>query len=567
MASEYPFDLGSYHRVITAQNTTAKTWFNRGLLWTYSFNHEEAASCFEKAIASDERCPMAHWGLAYCLGPNYNKPWSFFDEKDLADVVRRGHHAAKLAQESLSGATPVEKALVSAIQRRYPEEEPSGRCEVWSEGFADAMREVYREFPDDLDVATIYADALMNLNAWDLWDLKTGKPVEGARTLEIKAILDQALGLEGALQHPGLLHMYIHLMEMSPSPDSALPIADHLRGLVPDGGHLNHMPTHLDVLCGRYQEAIDSNSAAIVADEKYLSVAGPLNFYTLYRAHDYHFRVYAAMFAGQLGVCLDTATLLEASIPKDLLLVESPPMADWLESFLTLRFHVLVRFGRWEDIARLDFPEDRELYCTTTAMIHYAKAIALAAMGRLEDAETQRREFRVALQKVKQTRMLFNNKCVDILQVADAMVNGEVEYRHGNYDVAFEHLREAIRREDELPYDEPWGWMQPTRHAYGALLLEQGRVEEAAGVYMADLGMNDELPRALRHPGNVWALHGVHECLVKLGRVEEAREVEGSLREARKGADVPIHASCFCRLEEMGTGKVGERLGGCRSEC
>ena len=349
--------------------------------------------------------------------------------------------------------------------------------------------------------------------------------------------------------------MYIHLMEMSPSPESALPIADHLRGLVPDGGHLHHMPTHLDVLCGRYQDAIDSNSAAIVADEKYLSVTGPLNFYTLYRAHDYHFRVYAAMFAGRLGVCLDTASRLEASIPKDLLLVESPPMADWLESFLTLRLHVLVRFGRWEDIARLEFPEDRELYCTTTAMIHYAKTIAFAAMGRLEDAEAHRREFQDALQKVKESRMLFNNKCVDILQVADAMMNGEVEYRHGKYNLAFEHLREAIRREDNLPYDEPWGWMQPTRHAYGALLLEQGHVEEAARVYMADLGMSDELPRALRHPGNVWALHGVHECLVRLGRQEEAMEVEGTLQEARKGADVPIRASCFCRLEESGSGK------------
>ena len=549
MASDYPFDLGPYRRPVTAQNTAAQTWFHRGLVWTYSFNHEEAASCFEKAVAADATCAMAHWGLAYCLGPNYNKPWSFFDEKDLADVVRRGHCAAKLALNNLSGKTPVEAALVKAVQHRYPEGEPSGRCDTWSEAFADAMGEVYREFPDDLDVVTVYADSLMNLKPWELWDLKTGEPTEGAPTLKIKSVIDRALTLDGALRHPGLIHMYIHLMEMSPNPAAALPIADHLRGLVPDGGHLHHMPTHLDVLCGRYQAAIESNSAAVAADERYLSVAGPLNFYTLYRAHNHHFRVYAAMFAGQLAVCLDSVARLEASLPRELLVVESPPMADWLESFLTLRAHVLIRFGRWEEILALSFPEDRGLYCTTTAVLHYAKAIAFAVTGSLREAEMQQQEFRAAARNVKGSRTLFNNTCTDILRVAEAMMDGEVEYRHGNYDVAFEHLREAIRREDSLPYDEPWGWMQPTRHAYGALLLEQGRVEEATKVYMADLGMNDELPRALRHPGNIWALHGVHECLLKLGKENEARDIEEELDMARKGADVPVRASCFCRLK------------------
>ncbi|KAL2111735.1 hypothetical protein VUR80DRAFT_9456 [Thermomyces stellatus] len=165
MAPEYPFELGAYCRPITAKDSTAQTWFDRGLIWTYSFNHEEAAVCFSKAVAADETCAMAHWGLAYCLGPNYNKPWSFFDDRDLADVVRRGHGAAKLAQDHLDGKTPVEAALVRAIQQRYPQAEPSAaRCDAWSKGFAAAMAEVYREFPDDLDVITVYADALMNLN-------------------------------------------------------------------------------------------------------------------------------------------------------------------------------------------------------------------------------------------------------------------------------------------------------------------------------------------------------------------------------------------------------------------
>ncbi|KAJ4189227.1 hypothetical protein NW755_006045 [Fusarium falciforme] len=548
---DYIFDLGSYHRRITSRNDDAQTWFDRGLIWAYAFNHEESASCFERAIKADSNCAMAYWGLAYCVGPNYNKPWSYFDEKDLAAVVQRGHEAAKLAEANTDGITPVEKALIKAVQYRYPAEKPEGAeaCVHWNQGFADAMEEVYKEFPDDLDVITLYVDAVMNLHPWNMWDLKTCEPTEGARTIEMKNLLDHALTLDGALKHPGLLHMYIHLMEMSPSPESALPIADHLRGLVPDGGHLHHMPTHLDVLCGQYEQAITSNSDAIVADERFLSQAGPINFYTLYRAHDYHFRVYAAMFAGKYQVAIETVERLESSMPKSLLQVESPPMADWLEAFLTLRAHVLIRFGRWEDLVNLELPEDQQLYCMTTAITHYAKGVAFAASGRVKEAEDQRRLFQDAAQKVAPSRTLFNNTCSDILQVAEAMLDGELEYRLGHFDAAYEHLRKAIDREDNLPYDEPWGWMQPTRHAYGALLLEQGHVEKALEVYMADLGMTDTLPRALRHENNVWALHGVHECLLKLGRESEAKELEGKLSAAVAAADVPVHASCFCRLE------------------
>lgn len=548
---DYIFDLGSYHRRITTRNDEAQIWFDRGLIWAYAFNHEESASCFERAIKADASCAMAYWGLAYCVGPNYNKPWSYFDEKDLAAVVQRGHEAAKLAEANTDGITPVEKALIKAVQYRYPTEKPEGAeaCVHWNQGFADAMEEVYKEFPDDLDVITLYVDAVMNLHPWNMWDLKTCEPTEGARTIEMKNLLDHALTLDGALKHPGLLHMYIHLMEMSPSPESALPIADHLRGLVPDGGHLHHMPTHLDVLCGQYEQAITSNSDAIVADERFLSQAGPINFYTLYRAHDYHFRVYAAMFAGKYQVAIETVERLESSMPKSLLQVESPPMADWLEAFLTLRAHVLIRFGRWDDLINLELPEDQQLYCMTTAITHYAKGVAFAASGRVKEAEDQRRLFQDAAQKVAPSRTLFNNTCSDILQVAEAMLDGELEYRLGHFDVAYEHLRKAIDREDNLPYDEPWGWMQPTRHAYGALLLEQGHVEKALEVYMADLGMTDALPRALRHENNVWALHGVHECLLKLGRESEAKELEEELSVAVAAADVPVHASCFCRLE------------------
>lgn len=561
---DYGYNLGTYHRQVTAASDVSQTWFDRGLVWAYAFNHEESVVCFERAIESDASCAMAYWGLAYSVGPNYNKQWSFFDDTDLAIAVGRGYKAAQLALANMAHITPVEQALIKALQFRYPQEKPAPNCGAWNKGFADAMGTVHAAFKDDLDVITIYVDALMNLTPWQLWDLRTGEPTEGARTLEIKAIVDRALTLEGAFQHPGLLHMYIHLMEMSPSPESALPVANHLRGLVPDGGHLHHMPSHLDVLCGRYQEAIESNAQASVADEKFLSRAGPLNFYTLYRSHDYHFSVYAAMFAGKYKVAIDTVAKVEASIPKSLLQVESPPMADWLEAFLTLRAHVAIRFGRWEDIIGLDLPEDESLYSMTTAILHYAKGVAFAATGRVQEADDQRALFKQAVTRVQASRTLFNNTCQDILGVAEAMLDGEIEYRRGNFDAAYEHLRQAMHREDNLPYDEPWGWMQPTRHAYGALSLEQGHVEQALEAYMADLGMNDSLSRALQHKNNVWALHGVHECLRKLGRTDAAKEVEGALAKAVAMADVPITASCFCRLE---TEDIGQETTHCSSGC
>jgi tetratricopeptide (TPR) repeat protein len=308
------------------------------------------------------------------------------------------------------------------------------------------------------------------------------------------------------------------------------------------------MPTHLDVLCGDYGRVVASNTDAIAADERYLARNGAMNFYTLYRCHDYHFKIYGAMFLGQSEVALSTAARLADSIPDGLLRAESPPMADWLEGFLAMRVHVLIRFGRWQDILDLPMPADPALYCVTTAMLRYAKGIACAALGRIAEAEAERELFRFAQAAVPATRTLFNNTCADVLAIAGAMLDGELDYRKGNVEAAFACLRRAIELDDGLPYDEPWGWMQPTRHAYGALLLEQGRVAEAETVYRADLGFDDTLPRACQHPGNVWSLHGFHECLVRLGKLGEAAIIEQQLRLTAALADVQIESSCFCRL-------------------
>ncbi|KAF4124379.1 to TPR Domain [Geosmithia morbida] len=539
------YDLGNFHRGVTTSDASAQLWFDRGLVWSYGFNHEEAVRCFELAISHDEACSMAHWGLAYALGPNYNKPWSLLGGDERATVVARTHRAVVLAERHAS--TDLERALAGALRRRYPEP-TGGDFSSWNVEYADAMAGVSASYPDDPDVSALYADAMMNLTPWALWDLRTGEPAPGARTLEIERVLGRALSLDGGSRHPGLLHLYIHLMEMSARPEAALPAADRLRDLVPDAGHLRHMPSHIDVLVGDYAAAVEANSRAVAADEAFLRRRGPRNFYTLYRAHDYHFRLYGAMFSGQSAVALDTVARLEETVTDDVLRIRSPPMADWLEAFLAMRVHALIRFGRWRDILdRIQPPPDRDLYCVTTAASHYARAMAHAALGEVADAEDQRRLFRSALARVKPSRTLFNNSCSDILAVAAALLDGEVEYRRASYEAAFEHLRESIRRYDALPYDEPWGWMQPARHAYGALLLEQGHVDDALAVYAADLGFDGSLPRAHQHPNNVWALHGYHECLVRLGREREAGEIKPKLDAALEVADVPIRSSCFCR--------------------
>lgn len=545
------YDLGAYHRPVGTPSPQAQVWFDRGLVWAYAFNHEEAIVCFERALALDPDLAIARWGIAYAIGPNYNKAWEAFDPVDLAASLARARVELELAAKGRGSA--VEHALIAALATRFPTEDPED-SEALAGGhvaYADAMADLAQTYPGDIDVQALAADALVNLTAWALWDTTTGEPASGSRVVQAKRLMDAALSTDAGRAHPGLLHLYIHAMEMSAHPEDALPAADLLRGLVPDAGHLQHMPSHIDVLCGNYRDSVLANESAVAADRRFVDHAGPLNFYSLYRAHDLHFIVYSAMFAGQSQVALQAAGELSGQLTPELLSIESPPMADWLESFVPLRVHVLIRFGRWDDLIAELLPADTELYCSTTATIHYGRGVAHAAKGQLAQAAAEREAFAQAYARVPNSRYLFNNTSRDILAVAAAMLDGEIAYREGNFDEAFGHLRRAIALDDSLPYDEPWGWMQPTRHAYGALLLEQGRVEEAAGVYAADLGLDPTLSRPCQHPGNVWSLHGYHECLQRLGRTEEAVIIGRQLELASARADVPILASCACRLEVL----------------
>ena len=544
---DYPYDQGSYTRAVTTQSAQAQRWFDRGLNWCFGYHHQEAVACFEKALEADPDCAMAHWGVGYAMGPNYNLPWEYLDPGTKAAFLAKAYDATHAALARKDKVTAPERALIEALTARYPQRDAIDDQRPWNDAFADAMRAVHLAHPGDRDLRTFFVEAIMNRTPWKMWDMYSGQPAAGAGTAEAQAVLESALRDDpAAMDHPGLLHLHVHLMEMSPHPEVALKTGDRLRDLTLDMGHLTHMPTHIDIQCGFYRDALYWNQRAIIADRKYYDSAGPLNFYSAYRAHNYHFAAYAAMFLGQYAPAIAAADELIETIPDVLLRVPAPPMADFFESYLSIRQHVLIRFGKWQEILAQALPEDAALYCNTTAMIHYAKGVAHAALDDVGAAEAEQALFRAAAGTVPPSRKLHNVPCVLLLAVAEEMLAGEIAYRAGAHDKAFAHLRAAVALEDALPYDEPWGWMQPVRHALGALLLEQGRAAEAEEVYRADLGLGGSLPRAQIHPENVWALRGLLDCLEKRGDADEAAKIRARVDIAAARADLPVKASCFC---------------------
>ena len=549
--SDY-YDLGRYSCPITTTSDQAQLWFDRGLNWTYGYNHQEAVACFRRALEHDPDCAMAHWGVAYAAGPNYNLPWDLLDDKGKADALAEAYDATQAALAAIKGCTPAEQELVRALPARYPQRDPGADMHAWDHAYADAMRAAFAAIPDHLDLRTIYVESLLNLTPWKMWDLKSGLPAEGAATLEAQEVLETTMReYPGAMEHPGLLHLYVHLMEMSPTPEKALKAGDVLRTLVPDAGHLVHMPTHIDVLCGHYQNVVHWNQKAVEADLKYYEREGAFNIYTGYRQHNYHFVIYGALFLGQMPPALDAVQGMIDTVPEEMLRVPSPPMADYFESYMSMKPHILIRFGRWQEAVEMELPKDQELFCTLTANTHYARAVAYAAMGRVAEADAEEQLFLTAKARVPETRLLHNNRVVDLLDIAEEMLRGEIEYRKENYDAAFAHLRRSVELDDNLPYDEPWGWMQPTRHALGALLFEQGHLAEAEAVYRADLGLGGSLSRASIHPDNVWSLKGLHDCLEARGEAVEIVQIKQRLDLALARADTSVAASCFCAQAAM----------------
>ncbi|MBI1851560.1 MAG: tetratricopeptide repeat protein [Planctomycetes bacterium] len=513
-------DLGHFHRAVSTRVPEAQRWFDQGMIFAFAFDHASATRSFQEAARLDPSCAMAWWGIALANGPHINNP--MVDPEH----AKAAWDAIEKAREFAASASPIERALIDAQAKRYSSTPVENR-RAFDEAYANAMRELWHAHPDDADVGSLFAESMMDLRPWDLWTHE-GLPQPG--TDEIVATLEFVLAR--APDHPLANHLYIHAVEASPHPEKALAAADRLRTLVPGASHLVHMPSHIDARIGHYAEAAAANERAIAVDRKRAARTAKTGFYQVYKAHNSHFLVYASMMEGRSAVALDTARAMIASIPPEFLATLGP----FGDGFMPTIFHVLVRFGRWDDVLREpEFPPE---LVVSNAIRHYARAVAFAALDRLDEAEAEERLLATAVAAIDDKRPLGNNTARRTLEVATRMVRGEIAFRRGQVDDSFAILREAVTIEDSLQYDEPPDWMMPVRHALGAALLQAGRVEDAEKVYREDLA---------KTPDNGWALFGLWRCLELRDRPEEAQNAHARFQKAWSRADVALKSSCFCQ--------------------
>ncbi len=547
------FDLGAHTRKIRTSSAEAQRWFDLGLNWCFGFNQEEGVKCFHRALELDPTCVMAHWGVAYGSGPFYNLTWRDLGKAEADRFAKVAFDHVQVALALSEGAEDVERHLVEALARRF--QEPNGvspeQFDRWDDDYASAMRRVHHAFPDDHDVMALLVEALITRTPRRLWDMKTGLPARNADTVEAVAICERSMAMTdsaGQRPHIAILHLHIHAMEMSSHPERARRSADLLSTMSPDAGHLCHMPGHIYALCGDYDKARIVSERSIRADDMYADYAGSFNFYVTARCHDLHLMMHTCMFLGQYFPALAAADKIRSILTEDILTIpDRPKLVAMTEAYYSMKAHVLVRFGRWREIVEMAPPGDPGLYKVSIPMHHYARAIAYATLEEPVAAERERTHFREAVARVPADRRFLNNFALDTLGVAEAMLDGEVEYHKGNHEQAYAHLHEAVRRDDSLNYTEPWAWMHPPRHALAALLMEQGHHAEAEGIYRDDLGLSSRIQRCTQHPDNVWALHGLVECLQRRGEIDQLPGLESKLAAALAKVDVPITSSCMCR--------------------
>jgi tetratricopeptide (TPR) repeat protein len=516
--------LGSYSRKITTKNAKTQRYFDQGLALLHGFNHRGAIRSFQEAARLDPRCAMAHWGVALAAGPHINyalvpPPMAELAWKELT-----------LAKQYASNASEVEQALIDALSKRYAHPQPEDRGPL-DQAYADAMREVWKRFPNDVDVGTLFAEAMMDLRPWNQWTLE-GQPNPG--TDEIIATLDAVLKLNP--RHPFANHLYIHAVEASPHPERADAAADRLRKLQPGLAHNVHMPSHIDIRRGRWHEAIATNAKAVQADKRYRAATGnrPLGLFPMYAAHNQHMLAYAALMTGQSKLAMRYVREMMKDLPAEFVREN----AALVEAFGAVPMEVMVRFGKWDDI--LAEPENYPDYMPFARAFHHgARAIAFAAKSDTENARKEQAIFRELVQRVPKETAVSNNTAESIAAVANHMIEGELLIAEGKLDPGLEELRAALTLEDALKYDEPPSWMIPLRHAIGANLMHAGRFAEAEQVYRDDLK---------RLPENGWSLLGLSEALA--AQQKDGAELEATRARFQKvwaKADVKITSSCLCR--------------------
>jgi tetratricopeptide (TPR) repeat protein len=507
--------LGTHRFPVTTRSQQAQLFIDQGVNLAYGFNHAEAGRAFREAARLDPECAMAYWGQALVLGPNINAPMAPEDEP-------KAHELAQKAMALRSKASEREQAYIDALAKRYSGSEKPDR-KALDLAFANAMREVRKRHPDDLDAATIFAEALMDLRPWNYW-APDGRPYP--ETAEAVEIIESVLKRNP--NHPGAAHYYIHLVEATKSPERAEEAADRLLSLMPGAGHMVHMPSHIYIRIGRYGDASLSNELAVQADEEYITQCRAQGLYPLaYYPHNIHFLWAAATMEGRSVKAIEAARKTASKISA-----EDIKKLTILQTFVAVPYYALTRFGKWDEILKEPSPSNDTPFLK--AIWHYARGTALAATGKFRDAGRELESLRKIAARpevAKLSASFSSNTAGTILAVAVETLAGELAARQRQFDKALAHLEKAVRLEDALVYTEPSDWHYPVRQSLAAVLLEAGRPVEAEVVYWEDLR---------RNPENGWSLFGLMNSLRAQGKKEEADAIEKRFHKAWAHSDVKL---------------------------
>lgn len=513
--------LGDYKREITTAEPQAQRWFDQGLMLSYGFNHDAAERSFLKAVEADPSCAMCWWGAALVLGPHVN---ATMDPANNASAFMRVQKALALAPK----AQAWERGLIEALQARYAAEAPADRSAL-DRGYADAMARLVRQFPDDLEAATLHAEALMDLSPWEYYDA-AGQP--RGETETFVAVLESVLARRP--DHPGALHLYIHAVEASANPDRGAAAADRLRELVPGSGHLVHMPAHIYTRVGRYHDAAIANQKAIAADDTYLAACRPApGIYPLgYVPHNHHYLWWSSSMEGASATALAAAaeTARRAWLPE---MIKAPGF-EFLQDFWVTPLKAQVQFGRWDEITRTPQPDADMPYAV--AVWHYAQGMAAVRQQRLEDAQAHAARLGALAADPAMAQMFVGpgRALSRTLAVSERLLAGELAAARKDYKRAIAVLAQAVAAEDENAYFEPPLWHEPARQNLGAVLLAAGLPAEAEKVYREDLRRNRD---------NGWSLFGLAQSLRAQKKMRAARAAEAEFREAWQHADITLTSS------------------------
>jgi len=508
--------LGTIRYSITTRSQMAQKYFNQGLALTYGFNHGEAARSFKTAISLDSTCAMAYWGLALVLGPNYNaalNPTSLTDINFAIDNAIKYRHQVK----------ENERVLIDAISKRFPRQEVKDMTPYY-EAYAARMKKAYDQFPTDIEIATLYADALMNLHPWNLW-LKDGTPQPW--TPEIISHLESTL--KQSPTHPGAIHYYIHATEASKNVQKALPYADKLVDAMPSAGHLVHMPSHTYIRTGEYHKGVLVNEKAAVADSTYITQCKVQGAYPmLYYPHNIHFLAACAFLEGNSKKAIEASWKVSANADRKYL-----HESVTVQHFFVIPYYTLVNLAKWEEILKLQKPGELKY---PVAIWHYARGMAFSGQGNIEAAENELAIInRIAEDESLKSSLIWDlNSAQDLVHIAAFTLEGEIAAHKKEYDRAVEILKKAIEKEDNLNYNEPPDWFFSVRHTLGHVLVQAGSFKEAEIIYKEDLST---------FPNNGWALRGLYNSLKGQGKNDEAGKVYDQFKKAWKWADITITSS------------------------